>query len=114
MKEISQDETQVITHDDEEVRTSENNEISMNYVSTRKLWNRNNVVIDNIFAYNVAIEIMQQDEDFEPKSVHECRQRNDWPKWKDAIQAKLASLEKREVFGPIIRTPEGIKPVGYK
>ena len=49
----------------------------MNYVSTRKLWNRNNVVIDNIFAYNVAIEIMQQEEDFEPKSVHECRQRND-------------------------------------
>ena len=114
LKEISQDETQVITHDDEEVRTSENNEISINYVSTRKLWNRNNVVIDNIFAYNVAIEIMQQDEDFEPKSVHECRQRNDWPKWKDAIQAELASLEKREVFGPIIRTPEGIKPVGYK
>lgn len=38
----------------------------MNYVSTRKLWNRNNVVIDNIFAFNVAIEIMQQDEDFEP------------------------------------------------
>ena len=45
-------------------------------------------MIDNIFAYNVAIEIMQQDEDFEPKSVHECRQRNDWPKWKDAIQAE--------------------------
>ena len=36
------------------------------------------------------------------------------PKWKDAIQAELASLEKREVFGPIIQTPEGIKPVGYK
>ena len=52
MVEISQDETQVITHDEisEEVQTSENNEISMNYVSTRKLWNRNNVVIDNILA----------------------------------------------------------------
>ena len=86
----------------------------MNYVLTRKLWNRKNVVIDKIFAYNVAIEIMLQDEDFETKSIHECRQRNDWPKWKDAIQAELASLEKREVFGPIIRTPEGIKPVGYK
>ena len=80
LKEISQDETQVITHNDEEVQTSENNEISMNYVSTRKLWNRNNVVIDNIFVYIVAIEIMQQDEDFEPKSVHECKLRNNWPK----------------------------------
>ena len=57
---------------------------------------------------------MQQDEDFEPKYVHECRQKNDWPKWKDAIQDDLASLEKREVFRPIIRTPEGIKPVEYK
>ena len=73
LKEISQDETQVIIHDDEEVRTSENNEISMNYASTRKRWNQNNVVIDNIFAYNVDNEIMQQDEDFEPKSIHECR-----------------------------------------
>ena len=71
-------------------------------------------MIYNIFAYNVAIEIMQQDEDFEPKSVRECKQRNDWPKWKDAIQAELASLEKREVFETIIWTPEGIKPVGYK
>ncbi|XP_015082219.1 uncharacterized protein LOC107025933 [Solanum pennellii] len=36
---------------------------------------------------------LKRDEDFEPKSDHECRQRNDWPKWKDAIQAELASLE---------------------
>ncbi|XP_075092484.1 uncharacterized protein LOC142172710 [Nicotiana tabacum] len=27
---------------------------------------------------------------------------------------RIGSLEKREVFGPIVRTPEGIKPVGYK
>ncbi|XP_015054805.1 uncharacterized protein LOC107001169 [Solanum pennellii] len=64
LKKISQDETQVIIHDEEEVLTSEKNEISMNYVSTKKLWNRNNIVIDNTFAYNVAIDIMQQDEDF--------------------------------------------------
>ena len=49
-------------------------------------------MIDNIFTYKVAIEIMQQDEDFEPKSVHECWYINDWPKRKDAIQAELASL----------------------
>nr|XP_016462640.1 PREDICTED: uncharacterized protein LOC107785783 [Nicotiana tabacum] len=55
-----------------------------------------------------------KDEDLEPRSVDECRQRNDWQKWKDAIQAELASLEKREVFGRIVRTPEGIKPMGYK
>nr|XP_016493075.1 PREDICTED: uncharacterized protein LOC107812464 [Nicotiana tabacum] len=60
------------------------------------------------------VEIMQQDVDLEPKSIDECRQRNDWPKWKNAIQTELASLEKHEVFGPIVRTPEGVKPVGYK
>ena len=48
--------------------------------------NRNNIVVDNTFSYNVAVEIMQQDEDLEPRSVNECRQRNDWPKWKEAIQ----------------------------
>ena len=29
-------------------------------------------------------------------------------KWKYAIQAELASLEKHKVFGPTVRTPEGI------
>ena len=86
----------------------------MNYVSMRKIWNWNNIVIDNIFAYNVSIDIMRQDEDFEPKFVHKCRQRNNCTKWKDAIQVELTSLEKREVFKPIIQTPEGIKPVGDK
>ncbi|XP_070040567.1 uncharacterized mitochondrial protein AtMg00820-like [Nicotiana tomentosiformis] len=57
---------------------------------------------------------MQQDEDLEPKSVDGCRQRNDWPKWKDTIQAELASLAKREIFGFVVQTPNGVKPVGYK
>ncbi|KAI3706449.1 hypothetical protein L6452_24198 [Arctium lappa] len=30
------------------------------------------------------------------------------------MQAELNSLMKREVFGPVVRTPEGIKPVGHK
>ena len=44
---------------------------------------------------------MQDNEDHEPQSVIECRQRNDWPKWQDSIQSELNSLAKREVFGPI-------------
>ena len=71
-------------------------------------------MVDNTYAYNVAVEIMQQDEDLKPRSVNECRQRNDWLKWKEAIQTELASLEKCEVFGPIVRTPERVKPVGHK
>nr|XP_016468114.1 PREDICTED: uncharacterized protein LOC107790672 [Nicotiana tabacum] len=62
----------------------------------------------------LIVEVMQQDEYLEPKFVDECRQRNDWPKWKNTVQAEMVSLEKHEVFRPIVRTPEGVKPVGYK
>ena len=30
------------------------------------------------------------------------------------MQAELNSLMKRDVFGPVIQTPKGVKPVGYK
>ena len=55
----------------------DNNEISINYVMTGKRWNRTHVIIDNIFAYNVALDIISENEDPEPKSVEECRHRND-------------------------------------
>jgi hypothetical protein len=34
--------------------------------------------------------------------------------WKEAIQAELNSLAKREVFGLVVQTPEGVSPFGYK
>ena len=82
----------------------ENDEISINYVMNHKIWNRNKVNIDEVFAYN----------DQEPMTNEDCRQRNDWPKWKDAIQAELDSLAKRKVFGPVVRTLEGVKSIGYR
>ncbi|KAL4021530.1 hypothetical protein IC575_020332 [Cucumis melo] len=92
----------------------DNNEISINYTMTGKRWNRINVVVDNIFAYNVAHNIIHENEDYEPKSVDECRNRKDWPKWKEVIQAELNSLTKHEFFGPVVYTPKGVKPVGFK
>lgn len=92
----------------------ENTEISINYVMDGIQWNRHEIEVDDIFAFKIALESINDDEDQEPKSVKECAQRNDWPKWKDAMKAELNSLEKREVFGPVVRTPEGVKPVGYK
>ena len=44
----------------------------------------------------------------------ECQNRHDWIKWKDAMQAELDSLNKRNVFGSIIPIPKNVKPVGYK
>lgn len=59
---------------------TKNIEISINYVNTGKQWNCDKIVVDNVFAYEVALDIMKESKDFEPKSVEEFRRRNDWPK----------------------------------
>ncbi|KAJ9547136.1 hypothetical protein OSB04_019679 [Centaurea solstitialis] len=98
----------------EEPQVPENEEISINYNMSRKVWNRDKTDVDDTFAYNVALNVMENEEDQEPKSVDECMHRKDWPKWKDAMQTELNSLTKWEVFRHVGRTPEGVKPVGYK
>ncbi|XP_058768131.1 uncharacterized protein LOC131641850 [Vicia villosa] len=98
---------------DQVLETHENKEISINYVQNGIQWNRNEVDIDDLFAYIIALNEINEKEDHEPASIKICRQSEDWPKWKDAIEAELNSLYKRQVFGPVVRTPEGVKPVGY-
>ena len=46
--------------------------------------------------------------------MEEYRHRNDLPKWKEAMQAELNSLMRREVFRPVVQKPKGVKPIGYK
>ena len=57
---------------------------------------------------------MQNNDDQEPQTINECRNRQDWEKWKEAIQAELNCLAKREVFGRVVPIPENVKPVGYR
>ena len=66
------------------------------------------------FSFQVASDIIRNYEDHVPRNVEKCRHRKYWPKWKKAIQAELNSLTKREVVGPVVQTPEDVKPVGYK
>ncbi|WZZ57161.1 hypothetical protein YC2023_057268 [Brassica napus] len=91
-----------------------NDEISINYLMSGTRWNRKDVDINDIFAYQVALDVMDLDEDHEPTSILECTQRSDWLKWKEAINVELESFKKRNVFGSIIRTPYNVNPVGYK
>ena len=42
-------------------------------------------------------------EDHEPKFVEKCK-KNNWPKWKKAIEIELNSLGKRKVFGHVVLT----------
>ncbi|XP_056844750.1 retrovirus-related Pol polyprotein from transposon TNT 1-94 isoform X2 [Raphanus sativus] len=99
----------------EHIESEGNHEISINYIHNGKIWKRNKMDdIDDVFSYLLAQEINEENEDPEPKSVYECQKRHDWMKWKDAIQVELDSLNKRNVFGPIVLTPKDVKPVGYK
>ena len=51
---------------------------------------------------------------FRTTIIEQCRERHDWLKWKDAINAELDSLTKRNVFGPVVQTPKNVNPVGCK
>ena len=75
---------------------------------------RDKIIIHDVFAFKVAFCITRSDVEFEPQTVEECRHRNDWPMWKETVQTELNSLAKREVFGPVVHTPKGVRPVGYK
>ena len=51
----------------------ENNEISINYVSTRDIWDRNKIVIENVFSFKAAIDITKSNDlELEPQYVTEC------------------------------------------
>jgi len=83
-----------MTQEETKIPNSLKNEISLNYITSEKIWNRDKVIIIDVFAYNLVIEVMDKNEDQEPHSVEECKERKDWPKLNDAIQAELNSLTK--------------------
>ena len=43
----------------------------------REKWDRNNIVINNIFVFQVASKVIRNYEDPEPRNVEECRHTND-------------------------------------
>ena len=57
-----------------ELQTQGNNKLSINLRDVETNLNRSEIVVDYVFAYNVATNIMQDNEDHEPQSVIECRQ----------------------------------------
>ena len=73
--------------------------------------NRTTANVDIYFAKKIATII---DLDPEPASLTECKERSDWEDWKKAIETELLSLNTREVFGPVSRTPPHVHPIGHK
>ena len=74
----------------EKITNCRNTKNSITYCN--EIWDQNKIIIDDIFAFSVAQKIM--DDDCEPQSIIEFRQRQGWPKWEEAIKAELASLAK--------------------
>ena len=40
-----------------------------------KIWNHDKVIIDDAFAYNLVIEVMDKNEDKKPHSIEECKEK---------------------------------------
>jgi hypothetical protein len=72
------------------------------------------IIIKNVFGFKVAFDITRNNDEIELQIIKECRHRNDWLIWKEAIQTQLNSLTKREVFRQVVDTPKYVIPVGYK
>ena len=53
---------------------------SRKIMSPREKYGTEIIVVDNVFAYNVVLQMIQQDEDFESRYVNECRHGDDWSK----------------------------------
>ena len=66
-------------------------EISTNYIDSGESYDRKTTLVDIYFSSKIA-KTLQLDP--EPKSMKECLKRLDWPKWKEAIEAELRSLNK--------------------
>ena len=56
-----------------EPETQENEELSINSSDVETNLNRSEIVVDHVFAYNVATKIMQDSDDLETRSVIECQ-----------------------------------------
>ena len=65
-------------------------------------WNQNEIIVDDIFAYHVAKNVINENEDLKPMSMMKCQHQEDWPKWKEAIDCELKLLAKCKVFGPVV------------
>ena len=57
----------------------------MSYVHKGYKWDQNDIVINNIFALQVALNIIRNDEDLEPQKCGRMLNRKDWTKWKKAM-----------------------------
>ena len=67
-------------------------EISTNYLDSRKSYDRKTTIVNTYFSTMIANNLQNN---LDPKTMTECKQRSDWTQSNDAIQAKIVSLTKK-------------------
>ena len=60
------------THVPKETKVHKSKDFSINYACTNELWDRNDIIINDMFAFTVATEIILSD-DIEPCSIDGCK-----------------------------------------
>jgi hypothetical protein len=53
-----------------------NNDISLNYVLTREILDRNKIIISDVFAFKVAFDITRSDYEIKLKTVEKYRHKS--------------------------------------
>jgi hypothetical protein len=86
-------------------------EISINYTSSEKVYDRNITIADICFLTIIGESFL-----IDPyhKTMEECKKCSDWNNWKEEIEAELNSLKKRKIFIDMMHTPPRIFSVGFK
>jgi hypothetical protein len=68
----------------EKIQISKNNEnntkIFINYTTFDRSWNRIEIIVDDVFAYNITLEVLKDNEDLELTSIEEYHHRSAWSK----------------------------------
>ena len=53
-----------------DVLVNNNEEIAINYIHEGRIWDRSTTYINNTFSFQVAMDIIRNDEDQEPQNVN--------------------------------------------
>jgi hypothetical protein len=85
------------------IGTDENDKIFIHYMNTGTVWKRQDISVDDYFAYHISQEVTNIPPD--PKTIKEARNNLDWSELGKAINSEPDSLVKRQVFGFIVQTP---------
>lgn len=72
----------------EEGQVPENNEISLHFMNNGEIMDRNKIIVDNVFPYEMAIDITRSNDENESRIVEEYDVKY-WTNLKETIPAEL-------------------------